>query len=150
MQLSEFVDPREVKREVEIRGAKYTMRMVTAAEALFVRRCLPDPQPPMGPDPTKGSLAPQVPNHQDSAYRRDVIENLASRRAAMVAISLGVAYEGHVMMGPGHDFKEQDEKYVKGVSAAMMARLGEETLVRLSDELEAIDLGKAVEGAAGN
>lgn len=148
MNIRNLIDPRHITREVEVYGMTLTMRMVTAAEAVFVRACLPDPLPPMKPDPNRGSLAPPVVDENDRGHRQALAENYMRRRAAMVAISLGLST---AKAGPPSALVgELAKAYVLDVASEMLTTFGENMLLKLSEELESIDLGQAVGGAAKN
>lgn len=75
---------------VTFRGIPYDALMVPAAVSLAIRLCLPDPVPPEKPDPKRGSLAPTIADHDDPEHQERLINRRSQRRAAEVAVSLGM------------------------------------------------------------
>ena len=66
--MAEFVSSIETE-PISVRGRQMMVRALSARETSRLSRLFPRPMAPLGPDPTKGSLAPPVPNENDPAHR---------------------------------------------------------------------------------
>lgn len=84
----ERIGKRENTATVVLRGETVTVRGLTARDHARIDQALPPPTPPVGPDPSKGDLAPHVERRDDPAYRSAVMRRVAQRMLAQFAAAV--------------------------------------------------------------
>jgi hypothetical protein len=117
---------------VRIRGLDITVRPPAQATLDVVYALFPRPIPPLGPDPSRGSLAPHIP--QETAP-----EHVAAVRAwnqltdrIEIALALDVEVDG---LGRFADCRESSKQWCEKAAAEVSATFTREELVELAREI---------------
>jgi hypothetical protein len=101
-----------------IRGKEVTLRALTAAETSRLRATWPEPVPPPGPDPSKGSKAPWVPDRFNPAYVRERDGWLGKVIVIELAFALGYQTQGG-LVPTGDKLREWGEAAYKELTEAL-------------------------------
>lgn len=124
-----------------------TARALSGADSTRLRCAIARPTPPLGPDPSKGSLAPWVPNELDPEYNARVEAWWTLFRCATVAaaIDLDVSPLG---TWSGQRDDGQRKAWAAAAADAIAERL---TLEQIAAAYEAVmKLGTDLGGVLGN
>lgn len=72
---------------VTLRGETIPLRALSVAETDRIAELIPRPIPPMGPDLSKGGLAPPIPNEDDPAYQILLREWIRKMQLSEIAVA---------------------------------------------------------------
>lgn len=100
----------------------FTVRALSAAQTIAVQEALPFPSPPMKADPTKGSLAPQVPDEKDPVFLAACAGVTRERTMAEVAIAIDLDLEEAAGKYVAWETAEEKKKWI-GLAVKAMAEI---------------------------
>ena len=83
-------------RTVRLYNRPFEAKLVEGPVQTLVQTLHPMPAPPMAPDPTRGSAAPKVPDHDDPGHLARVAVWQHQVRCAVVALSIEAAQGGQI------------------------------------------------------
>ena len=121
------------------------VRALTHAEKVAVRSVFVPPEPPLMPDPNKGSLAPKIPNVDDPEYIYQSERWQGRFERACVAIATGFEVDGRGF--PGADAQANElAKWMNAAEKAIGETVPAGVVVALSNALSRLSAPGAVRG----
>jgi len=136
------------KKTITLRGVEREIRFVTAADHACIEAAFPWPDPPLGPDKTKGSLAPPVPNYEDEGYMAGCKLIEFKRLAAHAAI--GLRYQTKAGLGWDSVKPEERTTYLTAAVEELSNSLAGYELQNIRRELISFTLSDLTADALGN
>lgn len=118
--------------DIEIAGKTVKAKRLSAYDRRQARAHAPVPVPPLTKkDPTKGSLAPPLPDENDPGFRADFLKWSYRVQAIEIAIALGLKLPGGLEWGPGLIGGGQVAAFAEAACTAIEQAWSSETIERV-------------------